>query len=103
MPGSAPSRLWDWPWPRSWVAAWSRTGSNGWSLDRFSANPGDPAYLLAIAGVPAVMTLVALWLAYNATSSTDSLARLLARSSQVLSALAILGAVMLTIVGLMQR
>src|SRR5688500_8741373 len=54
-------------------------------LDRFSANPGDPAYLLAIAGVPVAMSLVALWLAYNATSSTDSLARPLARSSQVLS------------------
>ena len=72
-------------------------------LDRFSANPGDPAYLLAIAGVPVAMSLVAMWLAYNVTSSTDSLARPLARSSQVLSALAILGAVMLTIADLMQR
>ena len=67
-------------------------------IDRLSANPGDPSYALAIAGVPVAMSLVALWLASNATSSTDSLARPLARSSQVLSVLAILGAVVLTTV-----
>lgn len=66
-------------------------------LDRFSADPGDPSYLVAIAGVPVAMSLVALWLASAATSSTDPLARPLARSSQVLSVLAILGAAMLTI------
>ena len=63
----------------------------------FPASPGDPLYALAIAGVPVAMSLVALWLASNATSSADSLARPLARSSQVLSVLAILGAVALTI------
>ena len=69
-----------------------------WALTyRFPANPGDPSYALAIGGVPVAMSLVALWLASNATSSTDSLARPLARSSQVLSVLAILGAVVLTI------
>lgn len=63
----------------------------------FPASPGDPLYALAIAGVPVAMSLVALWLASSATSSADSLARPLARSSQVLSVLAILGAVGLTI------
>jgi cytochrome bd-type quinol oxidase subunit 2 len=71
-------------------------------LDRSSASPGDPSYALALGGVPVVMSLVALWLASNTTSSTDSLARPLARSSQVLSALAILGAVVLTIAVLTQ-
>jgi hypothetical protein len=48
--------------------------------------------------VPASVCLrTAPWLASNATSSTDILARPLARSSQVLSAVAILGAVVLTI------
>jgi hypothetical protein len=47
--------------------------------------------------VPVAMGLVALWLASGATSSTDQLARPLARSSQVLSALAILGAVVLAV------
>lgn len=64
---------------------------------RFTTNPGDPLYALAIAGVPVAMSLVALWLASNATSSTDSLASPLARSSQVLSILAIVGAVTLAI------
>ena len=77
------------------------TGLQWLLLDRFSANPGDPAYLLAIAGVPVAMSLVAQWLAYNATS-TDSLARPLARASQVLSVLAILGAVMLAIADAIQ-
>ena len=72
-------------------------------LDRFSANPGDPSYLVAIVGVPAAMSLGALWLAHNATSSTDFLARPLARASQVLSVLAILGAVMLAIADAIQR
>ena len=71
-------------------------------LDRFSASPGDPSYALALGGVPVAMSMVALWLASNTTSSTDSLARPLARSSQVLSALAILGAVVLTIAVLTQ-
>ncbi len=71
-------------------------------LDRFSASPGDPAYGLALGGVPVAMSLVALWLASTITSSTDSLARPLARSSQVLSILAILGAVVLTIAVLTQ-
>lgn len=64
---------------------------------QFTAGPGDPSYALVLAGVPVAMSLVALWLASNATSSTDSLARPLARSSQALSVLAILGAVVLTI------
>jgi hypothetical protein len=64
---------------------------------RFPASPGDPLYALAIGGVPVAMGLVALWLASGATSSTDQLARPLARSSQVLSALAILGAVVLAV------
>lgn len=69
-----------------------------WALTyRFPANPGDLWYALAIGGVPVAMSLVALWLASNATSSTDSFARPLARSSQVLSVLAILGAVVLSI------
>ena len=67
------------------------------AIDRMAANPGDPSYALAIAGVPVAMSLVALWLASNATASTDALARPVARSSQVLSAFAILGAVVLTI------
>ncbi|MCY7401997.1 MAG: hypothetical protein LH477_13790 [Nocardioides sp.] len=67
-----------------------------YGFPRFPASPGDPLYALAIGGVPVAMSLVALWLASNATSSTDSLARPLARSSQVLSVLAILGAVVLT-------
>ena len=61
------------------------------------AGPGDPLYGLAIGGVPVAMSLVALWLASSATSSSDSVARPLARASQVLSGLAILGAVVLVI------
>jgi cytochrome bd-type quinol oxidase subunit 2 len=70
---------------------------------RFPASVGDPSYALAIAGVPVAMSLVALWLASKATSSTDSLARPLARTSQVLSVLAIVGAVVLAIAVSTQR
>ena len=68
-----------------------------WTLTYWvRANPGEPLYALAIGGVPVAMSLVALGLASKATS-TDSVARPFARCSQVLSVVAVLGAVVLTI------
>ncbi|MCP3423726.1 hypothetical protein [Nocardioides pinisoli] len=64
---------------------------------QFPAGPGDPLYGLVIGGVPVAMSLVALWLASGATSSADALAKPIARSSQVLSVIAVLGAVVLVI------
>ncbi len=69
---------------------------------RSPAIPGDLWYALVLGVVPVAMSLVALGFASTATSSTDSLARPLARSSQVLSVLALLGAVVLTIAVLTQ-
>jgi hypothetical protein len=64
---------------------------------RFANGPGDPWLALAMGSAPLVLSLVALWLASSAVSSTDSLARPLGRSSQVLSVIAILGTVLVSV------
>ena len=70
---------------------------------RSAVSPDDSSsYALAIGSAPLAMSLVALWLASSAASSADSLARPLGRSGQVLSVIAILGAVLLTVAVLIQ-
>ena len=69
---------------------------------RFVNSPDDPSYALALASAPLVMSVMALWLASSAASSTDSIARPLARSAHVLSIAAILGAALVAVAVLSQ-
>jgi hypothetical protein len=63
-------------------------------MDRVQS-PGDTAYLMVLGGAPLLLGIVAVYLASTAMSSADALARPVARSSLVLSGVAILGAAVL--------
>ena len=63
-------------------------------MDRLPSR-GDATYLMALGGAPLLLGVVALYLASTSMSSADALARPIARSSQVLSGVAILGAAVL--------
>lgn len=64
-------------------------------MDSFEGVPSDTTYLMVLGGAPLVLSVVALYLASTAMSSADPLARPVARSSLVVSGLAILGAAVL--------
>ncbi|WP_246856043.1 hypothetical protein [Nocardioides xinjiangensis] len=65
-------------------------------IGRFPAGD-DLTYWSVVGGVPLLMGLVGLWLGTGAASSADALARPLGRATQALSALAVLGAVVLVV------
>ncbi|MBD3923641.1 hypothetical protein IEZ26_03335 [Nocardioides cavernae] len=61
----------------------------------FNDNGNDQLYWIGVAVGPLVMGCAALWLSLTDRSSADMLARPLARAALVLSALAVVGALLL--------